>query len=190
VQLINAFQFESWGKFLLWLVLGLLFIAAGLVTFENPLLAPAALTLLLGIALSLIAFFGGGGARFLQLREHLVAAAVGMVFLGSAAIGKPLIYQLARARLRRRRAKNDTRAFEAVADHPIVRRAMLVMTLAWGFGLALESAIACALVFALPIPTFLVVSPIVGYGIGIGLTAWTFWYARRRVIAARAAVTA
>ena len=53
VQLINAFQFESWGKFRLWLVLGLLFIAAGLVTFENPLLAPAALTLLLGIALSL-----------------------------------------------------------------------------------------------------------------------------------------
>ncbi len=145
---------------------------------------------LLGIMLSLLAFFGGGGAKFLQLREHLVLAVVGMVFLGSAAIGKPLIYQLARARLRRRRADDQLAVFEAVSEHPIFRRAMLTMTLAWGFGLVIESAIACVLVFALPIATFLLVSPIFGYGVGIGLTAWTFWYARRRVLAARAAVMA
>lgn len=51
-EVINAFQFKSWGKFLLWLFVGLLYIAAGLVTFENPLLAAAVLTLLLGIALA------------------------------------------------------------------------------------------------------------------------------------------
>jgi uncharacterized membrane protein HdeD (DUF308 family) len=51
-EVINAFQFKSWGKFLLWLVVGLLYIGAGLVTFENPLLAAAVLTLLLGIALA------------------------------------------------------------------------------------------------------------------------------------------
>ncbi len=51
-EVINAFQFRSWGKFLLWLVVGLLYIAAGLVTFGNPLLAAAVLTLLLGIALA------------------------------------------------------------------------------------------------------------------------------------------
>ena len=56
------------------------------------------LLVLAGIALSLFGFLGGGGPRFLQLREHLVAAAIGLIFLGSAAIGKPLIYQLARAR--------------------------------------------------------------------------------------------
>jgi uncharacterized membrane protein HdeD (DUF308 family) len=50
-EVINAFQFKSWGKFLLWLLLGLLYIVAGLVTFENPLLAAAILTLLLGVAL-------------------------------------------------------------------------------------------------------------------------------------------
>jgi uncharacterized membrane protein HdeD (DUF308 family) len=50
-EVINAFQLRSWGKFLLWLLVGLLYIAAGLVTFVNPLLAAAALTLLLGIAL-------------------------------------------------------------------------------------------------------------------------------------------
>ncbi|HTV35992.1 MAG TPA: HdeD family acid-resistance protein [Xanthobacteraceae bacterium] len=50
-EMINAFQFKSWGKFVLWLMLGLLYIFAGLVTFENPLFAAAILTLLLGIAL-------------------------------------------------------------------------------------------------------------------------------------------
>jgi hypothetical protein len=57
---------------------------------------------LAGIVLSLLAFFVGGGARFLQLRGQLARAAIGFLFLASAAIGKPLIYQLARARIKRR----------------------------------------------------------------------------------------
>jgi uncharacterized membrane protein HdeD (DUF308 family) len=50
-EVINAFQFKSWGRFLVWLLLGALYIVAGLLTFENPLLAAAILTFLLGIAL-------------------------------------------------------------------------------------------------------------------------------------------
>lgn len=47
----SAFQIKSWGKFLLWAALGLLYIVAGFVTFENPLLAAALLTLMLGALL-------------------------------------------------------------------------------------------------------------------------------------------
>jgi uncharacterized membrane protein HdeD (DUF308 family) len=50
-EVINAFQIKTWGKFLLWLLLGVLYIVAGFVTFENPLLAAAVLTLLLGFSL-------------------------------------------------------------------------------------------------------------------------------------------
>jgi uncharacterized membrane protein HdeD (DUF308 family) len=50
-EIVNAFQFKSWGKFLFWLLLGALYVLAGFVTFENPLLAAATLTLFLGIAL-------------------------------------------------------------------------------------------------------------------------------------------
>ncbi len=50
-EVINAFQVKGWGKFLLWLLLGALYIVAGFVTFENPLLAAALLTLVLGAAL-------------------------------------------------------------------------------------------------------------------------------------------
>jgi uncharacterized membrane protein HdeD (DUF308 family) len=47
-EVFNAFQIKSWGKFLLWGLLGVLYIIAGFVTFENPLLAAALLTLILG----------------------------------------------------------------------------------------------------------------------------------------------
>jgi uncharacterized membrane protein HdeD (DUF308 family) len=50
-EVINAFQIKTWGKFFLWLLLGALYIVAGFVTFENPLLAAAVLTLLLGFSL-------------------------------------------------------------------------------------------------------------------------------------------
>ncbi|WP_375789273.1 HdeD family acid-resistance protein [Bradyrhizobium sp. Pha-3] len=50
-EIINAFQFKTWGKFLFWLLLGALYVVAGFITFENPLLAAATLTLFLGVAL-------------------------------------------------------------------------------------------------------------------------------------------
>jgi hypothetical protein len=142
------------------------------------------LLVLMGIVLSLLGFAGGGGARMLQLREQLVKGVIGLVFLGSAAIGRPLIYQLARARLRRQ-ASGDVASFEQLRDGPIFRRTMLVMTLAWGVGLVADSAIAGILVFALGVREFMVVSAVIGYGALGALTAWTFWYARRGLAAAR-----
>jgi uncharacterized membrane protein HdeD (DUF308 family) len=50
-EIINAFQCKGWGRFVIWVLLGVLYIVAGFVTFENPLLAAAILTLLLGAAL-------------------------------------------------------------------------------------------------------------------------------------------
>ena len=50
-EIINAFQLKGWGKFLIWALLGVFYIIAGFVTFENPLLAAAVLTLILGAAL-------------------------------------------------------------------------------------------------------------------------------------------
>ena len=50
-EVINAFQIKTWGRFLLWILLGALYIVAGFVTFQNPLLAAVFLTLILGAAL-------------------------------------------------------------------------------------------------------------------------------------------
>jgi uncharacterized membrane protein HdeD (DUF308 family) len=50
-EVFNAFQVRTWGKFVLWLLLGGLYIVAGIATFQNPLLAAVVLTFLLGLAL-------------------------------------------------------------------------------------------------------------------------------------------
>jgi uncharacterized membrane protein HdeD (DUF308 family) len=50
-EVFSAFQIKGWGKFLLWVLLGVLYIIAGVVTFQNPLLAAVLLTLILGAAL-------------------------------------------------------------------------------------------------------------------------------------------
>ena len=50
-EVINAIQVKSWGKSLVWALLGLLYIVAGVLTFENPLLTAKFLTLLLGFFL-------------------------------------------------------------------------------------------------------------------------------------------
>ena len=142
-----------------------------------------------GIALSLLAMLGGGGVRFLQLREKLVTGAIGLAFLGSALVGKPLIYELARASMRRR-SEAEAQQFEALQVHAGFRRTMTVMTLVWGLGLLADVAISVVLVFALSIRQYLIVNPILGYGTMGALSLWSFLYgrrARRRGEARRAA---
>jgi hypothetical protein len=142
-----------------------------------------------GIALSLLAMLGGGGARFLQLREKLVTGLIGLAFVGSALIGKPLVYELARATMRRK-SESEAQEFEALQVHAGFRRTMTFMTLVWGFGLLADVAVSVALVFKLSIREYLVVNPILGYATTGALALWTFLYgrhAKRRGEARRAA---
>jgi hypothetical protein len=142
-----------------------------------------------GIALSLLAMLGGGGVRFLQLREKLVSGVIGLAFLGSAMIGKPLIYELARA-TRARKSEQEAQQFEALQVHAAFRRTMTVMTLVWGIGLLADVAASVMLLFVLSIRGYLLINPILGYGTMGALSLWTFLYAqraRRRGEAARAA---
>src|SRR5438270_1683504 len=131
-----------------------------------------------GIALSLLAMIGGGGVRILQLREKLVTGVIGLVFLGSALIGKPLIYELARATMRRR-SEDEAQEFEALQVHAGFRRTMMVMTLVWGVGLLADVAVGVVLVFVLSIREYLLVNPILSYGTMGGLSLWSFVYGRR-----------
>jgi len=132
-----------------------------------------------GIVLSLLAFLGGGSVKFLQLRENLVTGFIGLVFLGSAAIGRPLIYHLARANMLRK-SQSEAENFEKLRDNKHFRHSMTVMTVVWGCGLLAQTLIACLLVFQMSIRHYLLVSPFVGYGAMGVLALWTFWYVKRR----------
>ena len=145
-----------------------------------------------GIALSLLAMLGGGGARFLLLREKLVTGVIGLAFLGSAMIGKPLIYELALA-TRARKSGEEAQQFAALQIHAGFRRTMMVMTLVWGLGLLADVAASVALLFVLSIREYLLVNPILGYGMTGALSLWSFLYgrrAKRRGEARRAALAA
>ncbi len=148
---------------------------------------------LAGIGLSMLAYFGGGGAKFLQLREKLVTGLIGLGFVVSVLIRRPLIYEFAKATMIRRQQTAELADFESRRDDPGFKRTMNLMTLVWGFGLLADTAAGVALVLTLTIHDYLIASPILGYSTMGGLSAWTFWYvrrARRRGDARRAAEAA
>jgi len=66
-EIIAAFKVKSWGKFAFWMLLGALYVAAGIIAIMNPFAAATILTLFLGIAL----VFGGFVRMFLawHMRE-------------------------------------------------------------------------------------------------------------------------
>ena len=133
-----------------------------------------------GIALSLVLYLGGGSAHLLQLREKLVTALIGGAFLVSALIGRPLIYELARASMKRKPgSQEDLAEFERLKDNVYFKRVMRVMTLVWGFGLIADAGVSALLVLRLPVRDYLVVGPIFGYGVLGLLSLWTFLYVRR-----------
>lgn len=136
------------------------------------------LLVLLGIALSLLAFLGGGSVRFLQLREKLVTIVIGVVFLGSAAVGKPLMYELIRAFLARSDDPQLERV-ESLRDDRFFRASMSIMTIVWGVGLLADAAVSIALLYVLSVGSYLIVNPVLGNATIGGLTLWNIWYGRR-----------
>lgn len=129
-----------------------------------------------GIVLSVAAMALGGSPRMLLLRESLVSGAVGVVFLLSSPIRRPLIFYLARATVAREMEGGAAR-FEALwRERPALATSLRLMTLVWGVGLTGETALRAWMALTWPIERFLVVSPFIGYGIYGGLTLWTLWY--------------
>ncbi|MFM0383546.1 VC0807 family protein [Paraburkholderia dipogonis] len=129
-----------------------------------------------GIVLSVTAMALGGSPRMLLLRESLVSGAVGVVFLLSLPMRRPLIFYLARATVAREMEGGAERFETLWRERPALVSAMRLMTLVWGVGLTGETALRAWMALTWPIERFLVVSPFIGYGIYGALTLWTLWY--------------
>jgi uncharacterized membrane protein HdeD (DUF308 family) len=63
-EIVHGFQMKRWGRFFLWVLIGAFYIVAGLMAVWNPLLASAALTLVLGVFL----VFAGVARIFLAMQ--------------------------------------------------------------------------------------------------------------------------
>ena len=129
-----------------------------------------------GIVLSVAAMALGGSPRMLLLRESLVSGAIGVVFLLSLPMRRPLIFYLARATVAREMEGGAERFETLWRERPALVSAMRLMTLVWGVGLTGETALRAWMALTWPIERFLVVSPFIGYGIYGALTLWTLWY--------------
>jgi hypothetical protein len=134
---------------------------------------------LLGIALSCIAMAMGGSPRLLLLRESLISGAVGVVFLVSLAVPRPLTFYLARAAMARESQSASARFEAAWHAQPSLRRSIWLMTLVWGAGLTVEALVRSWLAWHWPPERYLAVTPFLSYGIYGGLMAWTLWFRRR-----------
>ncbi|MEA3124708.1 MAG: hypothetical protein QOD67_1727 [Caballeronia sp.] len=134
---------------------------------------------LLGIALSVVLMALGGSPRLLLMRESIASGAIGVVFLLSLALRRPLTFYLARATVARE-GEGGAERFEALwNERPALRRSVRLMTAVWGLGLTGENALRSWLAWHWPIERFLVVSPFIGYGIYGALTVWTLMYRKK-----------
>jgi hypothetical protein len=55
-----------------------------------------------------------------------------------------------------------------------------LMTVVWGAGLLFEATLKILLAFTIQTGLFLMISPIISYGIYFGLFGWSIWYGNQR----------
>jgi hypothetical protein len=119
------------------------------------------------------------------IARALQGALVGLVFAGSAAIGRPIIYYIARQFAV---GQNPERAAGFDAAHVADKgRTFTIATLVWAAGLIVLSAIHVTLAVTLDHATYLLVGPIVGIGGNIALLLWSIRFATNRLMQYRTA---
>lgn len=134
---------------------------------------------LLGIGLSIATMAIGGSARILLVRESLVSGLIGVAFLLSLLLERPIVYYLARATIARQEA-NGVGRFERVwNERPLLRANLRMMTATWGAALTAEMLLRCWLAWHWPVERSLVVLPIISYAIYGALMVWTLWMQKR-----------
>jgi len=143
-------------------------------------------TVVASILFTLMATAMGGSARIIQIRDALVTGAIGLMFLGSLALKRPMIFYLARATMSRNTEAGATE-YESVWDIPGVPAVFRVLTIVWGTGLVGQTACMCAMAWFMPIGRYLLVSPMVSAVIFGLLMVWSLGYIARRP-AARAII--
>jgi hypothetical protein len=127
----------------------------------------------------------GGSARLIQIRDALVTGVVGVIFLISLFLQRPIIFYLARATMARHTAEAAA-DFEQVWCKPDVPKLLKMLTGVWGAGLVAQTAVMVWLADIWPIGRYLLLGPVIGYGIFGLLMVWSLWYLARNGEAGRA----
>jgi len=150
---------------------------------ERGTLDPVAVTVFLGIVVSILAIFLGGDPRILLIRESLFTGAFGVYCLVSLGFRRPVMFYFARYFIAGKDPQRRA-AFETRAREPRFRRGLQTVTAVWGLVYAGEFMIRMLLVYTVPAPVVLSVSPVMTGTATIVAVVWSFGYRRRLLEAA------
>jgi hypothetical protein len=135
---------------------------------------------LLGIVLSIAAATLSGAPSRLTLDEPLVSGMIGVAFLVSLALPRPMVFYMARSTIARESVESARKFEQDWRERPMLATRIRIMTLVWGVGLTAENVLRTLLVWgAESDPRAVLASNGVRYGFYAGLTLWTIWYRRR-----------
>ena len=76
--------------------------------------------------------------------------------------------------------------FEQVWCKPDVPKLLRTLTAVWGVGLVGQTAVMCWLAYIWPIGRYLLIGPVIGYGIFGLIMVWSLWYLARNGDAGKA----
>ncbi|MFC0211048.1 VC0807 family protein [Paenibacillus chartarius] len=136
-----------------------------------------AVFMLISFALGLLMVTLGGNEQLLLVRESLVTAIMGLIFLISLLFPRPLIFYFA-MRFTVGSDPERAAAFSSRWKYPYFRFVLRLITAVWGISLLGEAIVRTILVYRLTVSEFLAVSNFVMYGfIGFAIV-WTIYYRR------------
>ena len=130
--------------------------------------------LLAGLGLVLL----GGSPRLLLVRDSLITGVIGVALLASLLFPRPLLFYVLR-----QLARAGDPEMAATLDEDYARSqtkfGLPLITGVWGATLASEAVLRTALALSLPIPLFMIVSPIMNLTVYAAVSAWSYFYGQR-----------
>ena len=120
----------------------------------------------------------GGSPRLLLVRDSYITGTIGLAFLGSLLLRRPLLFfvvrQIAAATDPAQGTDWDTRYRESPSH-----MGLPLMTGVWGVALVGEALLRTGAALTFPIPVFMAVWPFINLGLYAAISFWTFLYGRR-----------
>lgn len=119
-----------------------------------------------------------GDATLLKVRESMLTGVFGIVCLVSLAMARPAMFYVGRS-FATGGDPEQIASFNELWALPGVPRRFRFVTAVWGVALIAEAGVRTVLALTISTTLFLVVTPIINWGV-IGLLLWfTVWYRRR-----------
>jgi hypothetical protein len=121
-----------------------------------------------------------GDARLLSIEDPMVSGFIGITFLASLALRKPVVFYLARSTMSREDHRNIELFERHWRDRPTLVAYIRLMTFVWGVGMIGENVVRSAIVLHWPHDQRAqFASTVLRYGVYAALTLWTFLIRRR-----------